>query len=289
MHQALLVLMPGAMLGAKDYESLLAAITVGGVDHAPARLCGLPPASGGCAPASICTHAHPCCLPVPATPFPGLQEQSGQQLDLWVAVPAIDWQHLMGLGFENMEKLVEYSDGLIKLAVGEAVEAGFPLQGKVEGALCCDVTALRICCAQPVRQLPASSRKKGKAAAGLAWRPPCTPAAYTPYCAGCLPNSPPLQPAWRMSLWRCTLPAVLSSRGIPCATAPGSSCWPLWQMASPTCQWMQQLPPAPCCTCWVRWTGSCACRGRPGWRRTRRSRRASLAPGEEVDGLTSCP
>jgi hypothetical protein len=72
---------------------------------------------------------------VPATPFLALQEQTGQQLDLWMAVPVTDWQHVKALGFGNMEKLVEYSDGLIKLAVEEAVEAGFPLQGKIEGVL----------------------------------------------------------------------------------------------------------------------------------------------------------
>ena len=48
-------------------------------------------------------------------------------------MPAVDWQHLMALGFDNMQQLVEYSDERIKLAVGEAVEAGFPLQGKIEG------------------------------------------------------------------------------------------------------------------------------------------------------------
>lgn len=61
------------------------------------------------------------------------QTQSSAAVNLWVAVPTVDWQHIMTLGFEKADAWLEHSDALIGAAVAEAADAGFPLVGKPEG------------------------------------------------------------------------------------------------------------------------------------------------------------
>lgn len=50
-------------------------------------------------------------------------------IDLWVAMPPINWLELMALGFDAMDKWAEYSDAQLQKAVKAACDAGFPLQG----------------------------------------------------------------------------------------------------------------------------------------------------------------
>ncbi|KAL4427622.1 hypothetical protein ABPG75_001711 [Micractinium tetrahymenae] len=64
-----------------------------------------------------------------------IKSQSNAGINLWVAVPAMDWQHIMALGFERVEAWLDYSDPLIRAAVAAAVDAGFPLVGKPEARI----------------------------------------------------------------------------------------------------------------------------------------------------------
>ena len=50
-------------------------------------------------------------------------------VNLWVAIPPINWLSLFLKGFDSMEAWCHHSDAQILAAVQAAEQAGFPLQG----------------------------------------------------------------------------------------------------------------------------------------------------------------
>lgn len=161
-------------------------------------------------------HRSPCLAPA----LPCAQNQSSAGVNLWAAVPTVDWQHIMTLGFDKAEAWLEHSDALIRAAVAEAVDAGFPLAGKPEGG----ATGVGAPSAHARLGLAAAGGLSGCACmrahpfAHLSAQPR---AACRAPCCTQLWLRPAVQPAWRTSLWRCTpWRAPSTQAGITRDTAP---------------------------------------------------------------------
>lgn len=82
---ALVVLMPGAMLGPKDYDALFAAVKVSLV-----RMCRWP-----CKPGHVTLAVTTGIRMHPGCPNPAMQDQKEAGVQLWLSAPQIDWQYMM--------------------------------------------------------------------------------------------------------------------------------------------------------------------------------------------------